>query len=91
MPKRDFNKVALQLYGNHTSTWVTREIFLRKVNFPFSRNFLQGSTFLVVLFCLVQFMDFRTIRAQLSVSSRSPPNFLNLPENVKTKNLNALQ
>ena len=39
---------------------ITFEIFLRKVNFSSSRNFLEGSTFLIMPFVLVQFIDFKT-------------------------------
>ena len=64
---------------------MTLKIFIWKVNFSSSRNFLKGSTFPAIPFHLVQFMDFKTLRAQFSVSSRLPPNSFNISENIKTK------
>ena len=64
---------------------MTLEIFLWQVNFCTSGNFFKGSTFPVAPFRLVQFMVFKTLRAQFSVSSRPPPSSFNIPENVKTK------
>ena len=64
---------------------MTLEFFLWKVNFISSRNFLEGYTFPIVPFSLVQFMDFKILRAQFSVSSRSPLNSFNIPKNIKTK------
>ena len=51
---------------------------------------MEGSTFLVAPFPLVQFMDFKERQAQFSVSSRPPPNSFNIPEN-KNQNHNAAQ
>ena len=56
---------------------ITFQIFLWNVIFSPSRNFLEGSTFPVVPFLLVQFIDFKTSRAQFSVNSRPPPNSFN--------------
>ena len=61
------------------------EIFLWEVDFSSSRNWLEGSIFLDIPFRLVQFMDFKTLRAQFSAGSRPLPNWFNIPENVKTK------
>ena len=41
--------------------------------------------FSFVPFRLVQFMEFKTLRAQFSVSFRPPPNSFNITENVETK------
>ena len=66
---------------------MTLKIFLWKVYFSFSRNFLEVSTFPVIPFRFVQFMDFKTILVKFSVSSRPPPNPFEITENVKTKML----
>ena len=70
---------------------ITYEIFLWNVNFSSSRNFLEGSTFPVVPFLLVQFIDFKTLRAQFSVNSRPPPNSFNKPKMQKIQNRNPNQ
>ena len=70
---------------------ITFEIFLWKVNFSSSRNFLEGSTFPVVPFLLVQFIDFKTLRAQFSVNSRPPPNSFNKSKMEKIENRNPIQ
>ena len=70
---------------------ITYEIFLWNVNFSSSRNFLEGSTFPVVPFLLVQFIDFKTLRAQFSVNSRPPPNSFNKPKMQKIQNRNPIQ
>ena len=70
---------------------ITYEIFLWNVNFSSSRNFLEGSTFPVVPFLLVQFIDFKTLRAQFSVNSRPPPNSFNKSKMEKIENRNPIQ
>ena len=52
MPKRDFNKVALQLYWNCTSAWVFSCKFTACFRTPFPKN-TSGWLFLnVPIFCL---------------------------------------
>ena len=42
MPKRDFNKLALQLYSNHTSIWVFLVNLLYIFRTPFPKNTSSG-------------------------------------------------
>ena len=63
---------------------ITSEIFLWKVNFSSSKNFLEGFTFSVVPFLLVQLIDLETLWTQFSVNSRPLPNSFNKPKMQKT-------
>ena len=94
LPWRDIKGVwsRLRTRADRTS-WssITFEIFLWKVNFSSSRNLLEGSTFPVVSFLLVQFIDFKTLRAHISINSRPPPNSINKPKIQKIQNRNLCQ
>ena len=56
---------------------LTPEIFFWKVNFSSKKNCLDGSTFPVVLFLLVQFIDLMTPRTQSLVNTKGPPFYFN--------------
>ena len=95
LPHRDIRKGVwsrLRTRADGTS-WsnITFEIFLWKVNFSFSRNFLEDSTFPVVPFLLVQFIDFKTLRGQFSINSRRSRNSSNKPKMQKIQNRNPIQ
>lgn len=52
---------------------ITADFLFWKVSFSFKTNCLDGSNCLVLPFFLVQFIDFKTPRAQSSRSSSDPP------------------
>ena len=89
LSSRDIRKEVLVYIKN--KSWCVIVIQFNVWNFSFLWNFLEGSTFSVVPFLLVQFKDFKTIRAQLSVHSRPPPNFFNNFKMQKIQNINPIQ
>ena len=95
LSQEDIRKVCLikiksKLWRYIMIQYDTGKVFFWKVNFSYFKNFLEGSTFLVVPFRLVQFMDFKKLQAQFCVSSRPPRNPFNIPEN-ENKNHNVAQ
>ena len=66
---------------------ITFEIFFWYVNFSSSRNFLEGSSFPVVAFLLVQFLDlrFKILRAQFLLTLELPQTPLTMLKCKKFK------
>ena len=89
LPSRDIRKEVLVYVKN--KSWCVIVTQYNIWNFSSLWNFLGGSTFSVVPFLLVQFIDFKTIRAQFFVHSRPPPNSFNNFKMQKIQNINPIQ